>query len=91
LLVLEFNLSRKHGLELVQWARSNEKLRDLLIVFLTSSSHPDYVRQAYNAGANSFLTKPPGYDEYLALIRSFEEYWMGWNECPQRTGWQGQR
>lgn len=91
LLLLEFNLSGKHGLELVQWARSNERFRDLLIVFLTSSSHPDHVRQAYNAGANSFLAKPPGYDDYLALVRSFEEYWLGWNECPLRADWQGQK
>jgi CheY-like chemotaxis protein len=83
LLLLDLKLPRRSGLEVLQWVRaSHEPLRRVPIIILSSSRQRSDINKAYDAGANSYLSKPEASDQLLALAETFKAYWMNLNEKP---------
>ena len=68
LLLLDLNLPRNSGLEVLQWARSQPSLHDLPIVILTSSSQDRDIGSAYALGANGYLVKPPSSEKLIEIV-----------------------
>ena len=83
LVLLDLKLPRRSGLEVLAWIRDQPApLSRLRVVILTSSQEAQDVNRAHELGANSYLVKPPTFDELLALVRTLDMFWMILAEAP---------
>jgi CheY-like chemotaxis protein len=82
LVLLDLNLPRRSGLEVLAWVRTQPGLRRLPVVVLTTSREPHDVERAYDLGANSYLVKPSGLSDLVHLVQLVERYWLALNEAP---------
>ncbi len=82
LVLLDLNLPRVSGLEVLRWARQHPLLRRLPIVVLTSSDEPSDIAEAYDLGANSYVVKPRRVADLDDVVRRFREYWLELNASP---------
>jgi len=82
LVLLDFKLPRKSGLEVLEWMRSQNDLKRLPVVALTSSQEKADVNRAYDLGINSYLVKPVAFDSLMQLIQALSLYWMMLNQNP---------
>ncbi|MFI5235179.1 MAG: response regulator [Gemmatimonadales bacterium] len=83
LLLLDLKLPRRSGHEVLGWLRKREDLKRIPVIMLTSSREREDIDQAYDLGANSYLVKPMGFDELMAMVKSLDGYWMEWNDGPE--------
>ena len=82
MILLDLNLPRRHGFEVLKWLREQEHCKTVPVVILTSSSADSDAHRAYTLGANSYVIKPSSPDklrEFLGMIRG---YWGTWNYLP---------
>jgi CheY-like chemotaxis protein len=83
LVLLDLKLPRRSGLEVLEWIRSQPApLNRLRVVILTSSKESRDINRAHELGVNSYLVKPPTFDELLELVRTLDLYWMIFAEAP---------
>lgn len=82
LILLDLRLPKVDGLEVLQTIKSNESLRTIPVVVLTSSAAEKDVAMAYSANANSYLVKPVDFDKFMQLMKDLGFYWLGWNINP---------
>lgn len=82
LVLLDLRLPRRSGLEVLDWLRSQERLRRLPAIVLTSSQESSDVNLAYDHGANSYLLKPIGVDGLMDMVRYLNHYWLELNQRP---------
>jgi DNA-binding response OmpR family regulator len=83
LAILDLNLPRKHGLDVLRFLRTHSPASDKCpIVVLTSSNSERDIRDAYHLGANSYLVKPGDTDALVRLVKLIHEYWLGANRLP---------
>jgi len=82
LLLLDLKMPGTDGFEVLQWVRSDEEVKRLLVVVLTSSELQEDVDRAYELGANSYLVKPVSFDEMVHMLQRFEAYWTEINRTP---------
>ena len=75
---LDLKLPLKSGREVLAWIRE-QRIENLVVLVLTSSSEPSDIREAYRLGANSYVVKPPTAAELLELARAFKSYWLEFN------------
>jgi CheY-like chemotaxis protein len=76
LLLLDLKLPRKSGFEVIEIVRKHPEWKRLLVVVLTSSAlHPD-INRAYELGANSYLVKPPDFDNLIGMMKELQSYWL---------------
>jgi len=78
--LLDLNLPRVDGLEVLERIRADERTRFLPVVILTSSNEERDVRRSYERGANSFVRKPVDFGEFVDVARQLCVYWLGLNE-----------
>lgn len=76
LVLLDFNLPKKDGREVLDIIKNDETLRRIPVVILTSSEHERDIAQAYNSHANAFITKPVDFDQFMEVIRHIESFWL---------------
>src|SRR4051812_919416 len=76
LLLLDLKMPRVDGFEVLEWIRQQPSLNSLRVVVLTSSDHLRDVNRAYQLGANSFLVKPLDFQNFMALSKAIEGYWL---------------
>jgi len=69
LVLLDINMPRLNGIEVLGRIRSDEALRGLLVIMLTTTDDPREVRKCYQLGCNAYMTKPAGFS---ALSEAFE-------------------
>ncbi len=82
MLLLDLKLPRLSGHEVLQWLRGQPLLKRLPVVVLTSSREPVDINRAYELGANSYLVKPVVFEEFAALMRQLQVYWLMLSEQP---------
>jgi CheY-like chemotaxis protein len=82
LVLLDLKMPRVGGLEVLRWMRNDPRFRPLIVVILSSSKQESDVNQAYGSGANSYLKKPNGYLDFLALTRVLVQFWLIWSRRP---------
>lgn len=83
LALLDLKLPRRSGHEVLSWVRQQPQIKRLPIVVLTSSKELVDINQAYDLGANAYLTKPIGFAALLELIRTLNLFWLLLNEYPE--------
>ncbi len=76
LILLDLNLPRKSGREVVAEVKDDPSLRGIPIVVLTTSSAEQDVVGAYERHANCYITKPVDLDKFIHIIRSIEQFWL---------------
>jgi CheY-like chemotaxis protein len=76
LILLDLNLPRKGGIEVLANLKSDPALQEIPVVVLTSSDSNADVASAYRLHANSYLTKTIDLNEFFAKIRALEQFWL---------------
>ena len=85
LLLLDLNLPRVDGREVLERVRADSKLRRMAVVVLTTSRQEEDILRSYELGCNSFITKPVAMDQFIQLIQALEEYWFQIVVLPPKT------
>lgn len=82
LVLLDLNLPRVSGLEVLRRIRADERTRILPVVILTSSREERDLVEGYRLGANSYVWKPVVFEKFVDTIRQLGLYWLLLNERP---------
>lgn len=82
LIILDLNLPKINGLEVLKAIRQNEITKLLPVVILTSSKQEEDVIACYKLGANSYLPKPVDFKEFIETVKLLGLYWLLRNEPP---------
>lgn len=76
LILLDLNLPRKNGFEVLEEVKSDPKLMQIPVVVLTTSNADRDVVKSYDLKANCYVCKPVELDEFLSFVRSTQEFWL---------------
>jgi CheY-like chemotaxis protein len=82
LILLDIHLPKINGHDVLRQIKSHPDLRTIPVVMLTTSERQDEVAATYRAGANSFVTKPVNFGEFVEQVRSLKRYWTGTSRLP---------
>lgn len=83
-ILLDINMPRKNGLEVLQEIKADPDLASIPVLILTTSQAEDDVRNAYARHANGYVVKPVGFENFLDAIRAFENFWLTFVRFPPR-------
>jgi len=81
-MLLDLKLPKLDGIEVLQHIRSNENLKLLPVVVLTSSNHERDVTASYEHGVNAYVVKPVDFGEFVKVIKQLAIFWTVNNEPP---------
>ena len=84
--LLDIKMPKVDGLEVLKKLRSDQRTRILPIVILTGSSEERDVIESYNLGANSYVRKPVGFNQFVEAIKKLGLYWLILNEPVPNSG-----
>lgn len=82
LVILDLNLPRKDGREVLAEVKGDPTLRTIPVVILTTSEAEEDVRNCYELHANCFVTKPADFDDFNNVMRMIDEFWFGVAQRP---------
>jgi two-component system, chemotaxis family, response regulator Rcp1 len=76
LILLDLNLPRKDGREVLAEIKADECLKRIPVVVLTTSNDEEDISKTYNLHANCFITKSIDFEQFIRVIRSIEDFWL---------------
>lgn len=76
LILLDLNLPKKDGREVLLEIKADENLRRIPVVILTTSQAEEDIFRTYNLHANCYITKPVDFDQFIKVVKSIEEFWL---------------
>lgn len=76
IILLDLNLPRMDGRETLKEIKADARLRSIPVVVLTTSEAEIDILTCYDLGASCYIAKPVGFDEFMKVIRSLEEFWF---------------
>lgn len=82
LILLDLNMPRLGGLEVLKQIRADPALQRVPVLVLTTSSDPHEVDAAYRCGANSYVVKPMTHRDLIQAMTAITDYWLGMVERP---------
>jgi CheY-like chemotaxis protein len=82
LILLDLRLPKIDGIEVLKTIKTDDKLKSIPVVVLTSSESEKDIRKVYKYYANSYLVKPIDFQQFTKLMRDLGFYWLGWNKNP---------
>jgi CheY-like chemotaxis protein len=83
LILLDLNLPKKDGREVLGEIKVNGELKTIPVIVLTTSMADPDIMKSYNLQANCYVTKPTNLDQFIGVIRSIEDFWMSVAKLPQ--------
>jgi chemotaxis family two-component system response regulator Rcp1 len=86
LILLDLNLPRKSGLEVLAQLKQSPELRRIPVLILTTSRADSDVFACYDSHANAFLTKPVDMNQFSELATLIRDFWFGAVQLPTRIG-----
>lgn len=84
LILLDLNLPRKDGREVLETIKSDRELQVVPVIVFTSSKSEDDIVRAYRAHANCYINKPVDLDRFIAVVKSIEVFWMNTVRLPPK-------
>lgn len=84
LIILDLNLPRMDGREVLAEVKRDPRLRAIPVVILTTSAAETDVVQTYNLQANAYITKPVGLEAFIAAVEGIEEFWLSLVRLPRK-------
>ena len=83
LVLLDLNLPRKDGREVLAEVKSDDALKHIPVVVLTTSQAEQDIMRSYKLHANCYVTKPVDFDEFIKIVRSIEDFWFAVVKLPK--------
>jgi CheY-like chemotaxis protein len=83
LILLDLNLPRKDGREVLADIKSDDNLKCIPVVVLTTSQAEQDIFKSYNLHANCFITKPVDLEQFITVLQSIENFWLTIVKLPQ--------
>ena len=83
LILLDLKMPNMDGFEVLRWIRHEPTLSSLRVVILTSSNRLQDINAAYQLGANSFLVKTMGFDQFVETVKATMHYWLRLDRAPE--------
>jgi two-component system, chemotaxis family, response regulator Rcp1 len=84
LMLLDLNLPRKDGREVLQELKADPELRRTPVIVLTTSAAERDIAESYDMSVNAYLTKPVDLEEFVDVVRSIESFWLRNAHFPER-------
>jgi CheY-like chemotaxis protein len=84
LILLDLNLPRKDGREVLADIKADEELRRIPVVVLTTSKAEEDILKTYDLHANCYITKPVDLDQFIEVIKSIDDFWLTVVRLPPR-------
>jgi two-component system, chemotaxis family, response regulator Rcp1 len=82
LILLDLNLPKKDGREVLAEIKADPKLRRIPVVVLTTSSAEEDILKIYDLHANCFITKPVDLEQFMGVVKSIEDFWVSVVKLP---------
>jgi CheY-like chemotaxis protein len=82
IVLIDLNLPRIDGLEVLRRMRADYRTKLIPVTIFTSSVEEQDLINGYSLGANSYVRKPLGFEEFSAVVRDLLHYWLNLNESP---------
>ncbi len=76
LILLDLNLPKKTGIEVLQVIKTDDRLKSIPVVVLTTSNHKDDITKAYALHANCYINKPVDLNDFFKVIHRLTEFWL---------------
>ena len=83
LVILDLNLPKLSGHEVLQQMRANPELRRIPVAILTTSAAEKDVVKGYDLGANCYLTKPVDVEQFVRVVQAVDDFWLGLVRLPK--------
>ena len=85
LILLDLNLPKKDGREVLQEIKEDAELKKIPVVVLTTSAAERDILRAYNLHANCYITKPVDLEQFMRVVQSIEYFWLTIVKLPQES------
>ncbi|MBD2197984.1 MULTISPECIES: response regulator [Calothrix] len=82
IVLLDLNLPKKDGRQVLAEIKSDQHLKRIPVVVLTTSQAEEDIVKAYNLAANCYITKPVDFDQFVRIIRTIENFWFAIVKLP---------
>ena len=76
IIILDLNLPKKDGREVLREIKENNDLKNIPVIILTTSNAEKDILRVYELHANAYIVKPIDFDEFMAAIKSIEDFWF---------------
>jgi len=76
LILLDLNLPKVSGLEVLQQIKSDPLTRRIPVIVLTTSTREEDVVRTYDLGVNTFITKPVRFEDFIQVVSTIQQYWI---------------
>jgi CheY-like chemotaxis protein len=84
LIILDLNLPRKDGREVLAEIKNDEHLRQIPVVIMTISQAEEDILKSYNLHANCYITKPIDLNQFIKVVKSIEDFWFSIVKLPPK-------
>jgi two-component system, chemotaxis family, response regulator Rcp1 len=84
LILLDLNLPKKDGREVLREIKNDERLKCIPVVILTTSNAEEDLIETYKMNANCYITKPVDLDQFINVVKSIENFWLSIVKLPTR-------
>lgn len=84
LILLDINMPKKNGFEVLQEIKADPCLRDIPVVMLTTSERENDIARSFAEGACSYITKPVEFEQFVEVVQQFSLYWTLVTRVPKR-------
>ncbi len=82
LILLDLNLPKKSGHEVLTAIKTDEALKRIPVLVLTTSQAEEDILKAYNFYASGYIAKPPSFDQFINVVKSIEDFWFATVRLP---------
>jgi CheY-like chemotaxis protein len=84
LILLDLNLPRRDGRQVLEEIKSDEDLRQIPVVILTTSQADEDILRSYQLHANAYVTKPVDFDQFIRVVRQIDDFFVSVVKLPPR-------
>jgi len=83
LILLDLNLPKKDGRQVLAEIKADTQLRRIPVVVLTTSKAEEDILRVYDLSANCYITKPVDFEQFIRVVRSIEDFWLAMVKLPK--------